>query len=77
MKDVEKNITISIKARKILIKKLIFLKLLLSKNIKPIVIFEIAYKKVAKKVIKKVLITLLILKVLGIDKFNFLILYIV
>lgn len=71
LKNVEKNITILTKAKKAFIRKLVFLKLLISKNIKQILIPRIIYKKVIKKVIKKTLITQLILKVLGFDKFYF------
>lgn len=71
MKDAERNIATSMKAKEALVRKFAFPKSPVSGSVEPVVIPGIAHKKVTEKVIKKALMTQSTLKTPGPDKFNF------
>lgn len=67
----------SMKVKEVLVRKFAFPKLPTSKNMKPVITFGIAYKKMTEKVIEKTLMTQSTSKAPRLDKFNFCILCIV
>lgn len=71
LKNIKRNIIVSIKAKKTLIQRSIFLKLPIN-LVKPLVTsFRLAYIKITKKVVAQVLITQAASKALGLNKINF------
>lgn len=77
LKNSNRNMTVSIKAKDVLVQKSAFPKLLTSLILTPIIFLRLAHTKITEEMIAQVLMTQVAIKAFGPDKINFQIFYMI